>query len=192
MPVERSCTPLPLRCERVVWEGPSTIERVVEAARRGSGLLLSRVAIGVSDRPTHEVQIPMVEAYRANLPDGVEPRIGLSRTVYPAADPGVPLRDLTAGLQPIIDYMAASGSVPPDLPIEAHFRSNNIHFGSPDQVVASLQAEPLIGEVTDLICQVQPGTPSFESTLDAIELLATEIGPALGWAPAGATAAASR
>ena len=46
--------------------------------------------------------------------------------------------------------------------------------------------EPLLGETTDLICQVQPGLPSFEETVEAIELIATEVAPALGWQPAQA------
>jgi hypothetical protein len=52
-------------------------------------------------------------------------------------------------------------------------------------VIESLLAEPLIDQVTDLICQVQPGLPSQAQTLEAIELLATEVAPALGWQPAG-------
>ncbi len=44
-------------------------------------------------------------------------------------------------------------------------------------------AEPLFPRITDLICQVQPGLPSLEQTLEAIELIATEVAPALGWRP---------
>ena len=63
-------------------------------------------------------------------------------------------------------------------------RHNNIHFGEPERVIDSLLTEPLIDDITDLICQVQPGLPSQAQTLEAIELIATEVAPALGWQPA--------
>jgi hypothetical protein len=56
-------------------------------------------------------------------------------------------------------------------------------------VVASLRREPLLDRTTDLLCQVQPGWPSRAQTLVAIEWIATEVAPALGWRPARALAA---
>jgi hypothetical protein len=70
------------------------------------------------------------------------------------------------------------------------FAHHNIHFGSPDAVIESLQREPLLGRTTDLICQVQPGSPSLAQTMEAIELIATEVAPALGWRPARKAAVA--
>lgn len=173
---------------RRVWESPAAIERVVEAARRGSGLLLSRIAIGAGLTPTHEVQIPMVERYVSELPAGVTPRVGMSRTVYPSRRPEVALADLSRGLEISVERAGANGhgSAVDGLTMPQLFAINNVHAGTPDEVIVSLGREPLIqrGAVTDLICQVQPGFPSFASTLDAIELIATEVAPALGWRPA--------
>jgi hypothetical protein len=67
-----------------------------------------------------------------------------------------------------------------------------VHWGEPASVAASLEAEPLIDEVTDVICQLSPAAPTQEQALEAIELLATEVGPALGWTPANAAVAASQ
>lgn len=175
-----------------LWEGPSTEERVAESARRGSGLLLSRVAIGAGNRPTPELQIPMVEVYKRELPEGVAPRIGLSRTVYPSRNPDVAFRDLSEGLREMAAIQAARGQPVENLTIEQQFARNNIHWGSPDAVIESLRQEPLIDQTTDLICQVQPGVPSFQQTLEALELIATEVAPALGWHPARAEAVAAR
>jgi alkanesulfonate monooxygenase SsuD/methylene tetrahydromethanopterin reductase-like flavin-dependent oxidoreductase (luciferase family) len=166
-----------------IWESPASLERTAEIARRGSGLLLSRIAIGGGDRPSHEIQIPLVETYLANLPVGVEPRIGFSRTVYPTRNPKQALADLTQGLEETAAAQARAGAPPSGIAPEDRFRHNNIHFGEPERVIESLLAEPLIDEITDLICQVQPGLPSQEQTLEAIELLATEVAPALGWRP---------
>ena len=72
----------------------------------GAGLLLSRIAIGGGDRPSHEIQIPLVERYLAELPSGIEPRIGFSRTVYPSRNPKQALADLTVGSE---EYGCHSG-----------------------------------------------------------------------------------
>jgi alkanesulfonate monooxygenase SsuD/methylene tetrahydromethanopterin reductase-like flavin-dependent oxidoreductase (luciferase family) len=173
---------------RRIWESPASLERTAEIARRGSGLLLSRIAIGGGDRPSHEIQIPLVERYLAELPPGVEPRIGFSRTVYPSRNPGQAERDLTAGLEATAAIQARAGQPPSGIPVEGRFRHNNIHFGEPERVIESLLREPLIDTITDLICQVQPGLPSQEQTLEAIELIATEVAPSLGWEPARALA----
>ncbi|MEA2593860.1 MAG: hypothetical protein QOF01_329 [Thermomicrobiales bacterium] len=175
---------------RRIWEAPSTLERVTEAARRGSGLLLSRVAIGGGARPTHELQVPMVERYEQELPAGVAPRIGLSRTVYPTRRPEVAFRDLSAGLEASLAANAARGDAPLNMTMPELFAHHNIHYGSPDDVIGSLQREPLLGRTTDLICQVQPGSPSLAQTMEAIELIATEVAPALGWRPARKAAVA--
>ncbi|MGH2549904.1 MAG: LLM class flavin-dependent oxidoreductase [Thermomicrobiales bacterium] len=162
-----------------LWEAPSTLDRVAESARRGSGLLLSRIAIGAGNTPTPEVQIPLVARYKAELPEGVTPRIGLSRTVYPSRDPESAYRNLSEGLR-----VMATAQGHGDRSIEELIAQHNIHWGTPEQVIESLRREPLFDQITDLICQLQPGLPSYEQSLEAITLIATEVAPALGWSPA--------
>lgn len=167
-----------------VWEAPGSPERVAEAARRGSGLLLSRIAIGAGSTPTPEIQVPLVERYRRELPPGVAPRIGFSRTVYPSTRPDVAFRDLSRGLDATIATQRAQGLPTDGFSMAERFHHHNIHTGTPAEVIDSLRREPLIDQITDLICQVQPGLPSQAQTLEAIELIATEVAPALGWRPA--------
>jgi hypothetical protein len=92
-------------------------------------------------------------------------------------------------LEESLKNAAQAGQRPLETDLPSLFRHHNIHHGSPDQVIESLRAEPLFPRITDLICQVQPGLPSLEQTLEAIELIATEVAPALGWRPARSTAA---
>lgn len=166
-----------------IWEAPSTPERVVEAGRRGSGLLLSRVAIGAGARHSYDLQKPLVDAYVASLPPNRAPRIGLSRTVYPTLNADIALRDLTAGLEEMERTAGNNHSFPRDGGLRGLFAHHNIHTGSAAEVAASLRDEPLLPMTTDLICQVQPGLPSQAQTLAALELIATQVAPALGWKP---------
>lgn len=182
---ERLHPPAPALRQRV-WESPASLERTAEAAQRGNGLLLSRIAIGGGTRPTPEIQVPLVERYLSELPAGVPPRLGFSRTVYPTRRPDIAFRDLSAGLDESVKLQASRGEPPDGMTLTERFKHHNIHFGSPDAVIESLQKEPLLDRITDLICQVGPGHPSQEQTLEAIELIATEVAPALGWTPAHA------
>jgi alkanesulfonate monooxygenase SsuD/methylene tetrahydromethanopterin reductase-like flavin-dependent oxidoreductase (luciferase family) len=179
--------PAPALLHRI-WESPASLQGAAAVGRRGNGLLLSRIAIGAGLTPTPEVQIPLVDLYLAELPAGVAPRIGLSRTVYPSRRSDAAFADLRAGLA---EAAAASGRPDPTVGMTdgQRFAHNNIHFGTPEDVVASLRREPLLDRVTDLICQVQPGLPTLAQTLGAIELIATEVAPGLGWRSARAVAA---
>lgn len=167
-----------------IWESPASLERTIEVAKRGNGLLLSRVAIGGGDRPTPEIQVPLVEGYLANLPAGVEPRIGFSRTVYPAWNEATALANIAQGLQAAAQSPQGANTPVYARSLDDQIRHFNIHFGHPDKVIASLQAEPLIDHVTDFLFQLQPGWPTQEQNLEAIELIASHIAPALGWRPA--------
>jgi len=167
-----------------IWEAPGSPPRVIEAAKRGSGLLLSRIAIGVSDRPTDDVQRELVDAYYSALPDGVEPRIALSRTVYPSSDPESTYTTLTDGLRRGVQPRNGVPSPYVDCSIEELFELFSVHWGTPDSVAASLLAEPLLDEATDLVCQLSPGSPTQAQALDALDLLATRVGPAIGWTSA--------
>ena len=53
---------------------------------------------------------------------------------------------------------------------------------------AALRVEQTLPIATDILCQVNPGVPGFDETLRALELIATRIAPALGWAPRRDTA----
>jgi alkanesulfonate monooxygenase SsuD/methylene tetrahydromethanopterin reductase-like flavin-dependent oxidoreductase (luciferase family) len=172
--------PDPGKLRTRIWESPSRVEGVIDAAHRGSGLLLSRVAIGVTGIPTDVVQRELVDAYYANLPEGIAPRIALSRTVYPLLDPDAAYRDIATQLE----ATRATGTTP-DMSIEDQFEHFSIHWGVPDRVAETLSAEPLLDEITDLIFQVQPGNPDFETTQQIITLMAQEVAPQLGWAPGG-------
>jgi len=166
-----------------IWEAPGSPPRVIEAAKRGSGLLLSRIAIGVFDRSTDDVQRELVDAYYSALPEGVEPRIALSRTVYPSSDPEAAYATLAEGLRKGVQPRHGMPSPYEHCSMAELFELFSVHWGEPASVIASLKQEPLLGEVTDLICQLSPGAPTQAQALDALELLATKVGPGLDWFP---------
>ena len=82
--------------------------------------------------------------------------------------------------------MAAAGRFPAGLDDEGYLRKLHAFYGHPDEIVDELQREKVLPVATDVLAQFNPGLPSQSSALRALELLATEVAPALGWRPAGA------
>jgi hypothetical protein len=71
-----------------------------------------------------------------------------------------------------------------DIPLVDLFNLSDLHIGAPQDVIQSLHADPLLAIASDLVLQVHPVDPAPELTLRSLELIATEVAPALGWRPA--------
>lgn len=186
--------PAPSLVDRV-WESTLSPENGARIGRNLNGLLLARTAFMSSD-PTDQAQLPVAEAYlRAHAGGARPPRIGLSRAVYPAADRATAMAHLDDGVSAYVDSMIRRGFFPQGLSREEYYARSHIHFGHPEEVVASLRADAVLPLATELICQVHPGHPAPGQIVTALERTAREVAPALGWqrrsAAAPATAAVS-
>jgi putative FMN-dependent luciferase-like monooxygenase len=156
-----------------LWQATFSVEGGSRAARSGCGLLLSRTQPRPVDTPLHEIQRPIVDAYLEALPVGRAPRIGASRSVFALRD-GLRAKELARqGIARHVDWLRSN-----DLPVPEFIDAN---AGTPDEVIDMLGADPLLTEATDLIVQVHPVDPPAEDVLESIELIATEVAPALGW-----------
>ena len=168
-----------------VWQATFSEGGGRRAGADGDGLLLSRTQPrpeGEHEAPLHEMQLPIIEAYLEELPEGVAPRILASRTALAVdpenlsralelAEPG--LRTLAA-LQPGFDADGAS--------IEELIAVTDTHVGTPEQVAESLAADASLPRVTDVSFQVHSINAGHELTLRSLELLATEVAPRVGFA----------
>jgi alkanesulfonate monooxygenase SsuD/methylene tetrahydromethanopterin reductase-like flavin-dependent oxidoreductase (luciferase family) len=203
--------PAPALAARI-WESTLSPEGGARIGRNGNGLLLARTAF-MSSEPTDANQLPVAEAYVANLPPAgavgaqfiapaptlpgpaparnlpgpapaqILPRVGLSRAVYPADDRRSAVDQLDAGVQAYVGTMIERGFFPPGLSQEGYYARSHIHYGHPEEVVASLQADKVLPYTTELICQVHPGHPTPKQIERVLERIAQEVAPALGWQP---------
>jgi alkanesulfonate monooxygenase SsuD/methylene tetrahydromethanopterin reductase-like flavin-dependent oxidoreductase (luciferase family) len=156
----------------------------------GTGLLLARTAF-LSGQATDVAQRPVALAYLAER--GARPgpaRIGLSRCVYPAADRRTAMADLGEGVAAYVADMVRRGHFPAGMDEAAAFRRTHVHCGSPEEVIASLRADCVLDLSTELICQVHPGRLTADQVLRAMELIAREVAPRLGWRPGAVRQAA--
>ncbi len=172
--------PAPTLPERM-WESTLSTAGATRIGQRGNGLLLARTAFLSSD-PTDQAQLPVAQAFlRERSARAGCARLGLSRTVYPAADRQTAMAHLASGVAAYVDDMVRRGYFPDGMSQADYFNRSHIHYGHPEEVVLSLGADRIFPLTTELICQVQPGHPTPDQITVALERIATEVAPALGW-----------
>ncbi|SDR65343.1 LLM class flavin-dependent oxidoreductase [Agrococcus carbonis] len=170
-----------------IWQATFSPEGASAIGAQGDGLMLSRVQPvppghdGPRPPRVWEVQRRVVDAYLEALPAGVEPRILASRSVVVVdrderdavrEHAGAGLRAQAAGL--------ALGTH--DTTLDELLVRTETHLGTPDEVVESLGADPIAAAATEVSIQVHSVDPHHTITARSLELFATEVAPALGWA----------
>jgi alkanesulfonate monooxygenase SsuD/methylene tetrahydromethanopterin reductase-like flavin-dependent oxidoreductase (luciferase family) len=175
-------TPAPDVAQNRSWHGIFSEHGAAHVAAEGANLLLNRAAYGY-EAPTDVVQRPWADRYLADWKQVRAPRIGLSRLIFPAADKATSLGHLRDGVLEGLRRM--SGGVTAGGPEElekALFRFNAF-YGHPDEITEALSREQVLPLATDLLTQFNPGKPTLEASIRALELIATEIAPNFGWVP---------
>ncbi|MEV0620069.1 putative FMN-dependent luciferase-like monooxygenase [Nonomuraea sp. NPDC050404] len=164
-----------------VWEATFSVAGGARAGRAGHGLMLSRTQPRPADDPQAtlaDLQLPIVAAYHESLPPGVAPRVMASRTAFVADSRAEALRHAELGL--------GRRRLPFELPddsLHSRIAAFDVHLGTPQDVIESLRADPTLEHATDLVFQVHSVDPPHPLVLRSIELLATEVAPALGRLP---------
>jgi alkanesulfonate monooxygenase SsuD/methylene tetrahydromethanopterin reductase-like flavin-dependent oxidoreductase (luciferase family) len=146
--------------------------------------MLSRTQPRSPERPDAtlpEIQNPIVDAYLANLPAGIAPRIMASRSLFVADSRTEALKQAERGLNAVFERFVASGHRLADRSLAGLIRSLDTHVGAPDDVIASLQADTVLPRATDVVFQVHSVDPPHPLVLRSIELTAEVVAPALGW-----------
>jgi alkanesulfonate monooxygenase SsuD/methylene tetrahydromethanopterin reductase-like flavin-dependent oxidoreductase (luciferase family) len=166
-----------------LWQAAFSREGARYVGSSGSRLLLNRAAFGSASR-TDEVQVGWAEAYLAAYSGPAEQvRIGLSRGVYPAADKRAAKAAIEAPVLRMAERMIEAGRFPAGLTSEEYFDLLHISYGSPEQVAEHLAGDRVLPLATDLIVQFSPAAPALDEAIAALELMATQVAPALGWKP---------
>ncbi|MNK77354.1 Alkanal monooxygenase alpha chain [compost metagenome] len=174
-----------------LWQATFSVSGGTRAGTAGDGLMLSRTqprTVQAPDASLADLQDPIIDAYLAALPPGRTPRIVGSRSVFVADTRKEALRLAETGLRRAVVQAAATGQigladrVRADAPLEQLIAAYDVHVGAPDDVIASLRADRTLARVTDLVCQVHSVDPPHAAILRSIELTATVVAPALGWA----------
>lgn len=176
-----------------VWQATFSADGGRRAGDRGDGLLLSRTQPrpdGRPDAPLHDLQLPIIAAYRDALPDGAPVRVLASRTalVVDEENRTQALELADAGLRQLAQTMF--GLDVDGVGIDELVRITDTHVGTVDEVVASLSQDETLAAASDVSFQVHSVAATHELTLRSLELLGTEVAPRLGFQTGTEAAAA--
>ena len=167
-----------------IWQATFSVDGARRAGLAGDGLMLSRTQPRSPDAPKallSDIQNPMIDAYLEALPRGCQPRILASRTVFIADDAKEAMRLAEIGASRMRHRLAATGNLSSGSLVGDLIAAFDVHLGTPEQVTASLQADDTLRRATDLTMQVHSIDPPHPFILRAIELMAEQVAPALGW-----------
>jgi putative FMN-dependent luciferase-like monooxygenase len=167
-----------------VWQATFSTWGGIRAGKAGDGLMLSRTQPRPKETPhatLAEIQHPIIDAYLEALPKGKEPRIVASRSAFVADSREEALRLAEKGLRRVIDGFVAKGHAVHGDSLPEILAALDTHVGTPEDVIRSLQADTTLERATDLVFQVHSVDPPHAEILRSIELIATEVAPALGW-----------
>ena len=170
-----------------VWQATFSVAGGERAGKDGDGLMLSRTQPRPEEVPNAELwelQNPIIDTYLAALPKGRAPRILGSRSLFVADDRKEALRFAEIGLQRSLERFIANGHKVNASTTTELIKAFDVHVGTPDDVIASLKADLSLERVTDLVFQVHSVDPPHPYILRSLELIATEVAPALGWSGA--------
>lgn len=179
-----SLRPRPTRLGGKLWEATSRIE---QAAARGNGLILAADPGESNGREQSAASwAQRIDRYQqAFVPHlGSVPRIARVQAVFPGQD----LLDPASGTRrDILDYVArqkASGVQPRhEADVAALLDRLGVLHGPVDGIIRRLRAQPIAGPGDQLIFQVQTLSTPIDQAVDALQIIARQIAPALGWQP---------
>lgn len=163
-----------------LWQATSRIEQARSAARSGDGLF-----IGTFIHRPREEQLPLILAYRDAWEGTAPSRVGAARAVFPAGSRAEALADLGRGLPVFRERIGRIAEL--DGYDDAQLAERiNIHYGSTEDVVDGIRRDPaLLGHVDYFLPVVQHEASRVDEEIRRLQIIATEIAPALGWTSAG-------
>ncbi len=167
-----------------VWQATFSHWGGARAGRAGDGLMLSRTQPRPKDNPQaslSDIQHPIVDAYLEALPEGREPRIMASRTLFVADRRDEALKLAEQGLRKVVAHFTEKGHIVPSDSLSDIIVALDSHVGTPDDVIESLSRDTALARATDIVFQVHSIDPPHPYILRSIELIADEVAPALGW-----------
>lgn len=166
-----------------LWQATFSVAGGSRAAAAGDGLMLSRTQPRPPGSPRaslDDIQRPIIDAYYEALPAGATPRIMASRTLFVADDRAEALRVAEPNLRRAAAGFRAGGQHIEGDTLDDLIAGLDTHIGTVDDVIESLAADRSLDRVSDVVFQVHSVDPPHELVLRSIELIATQVAPALG------------
>lgn len=162
-----------------LWLATTTRAHACFAAEHGFGLLSSgQASLHAGDRD-----------YVAHYADesrrhGHEPRVGLSRGLFPTRDAEEARRLLAPHAARFAERGRRLGWLPDTFTPDDFFKRDDFHFGPVDDVVERLRRDTGVPHATELLTGMLSARLTPRELMPVMERIARDVAPALGWRPA--------
>lgn len=161
-----------------IWQATGNADTARSIAEAGDGIQLNRFALGGD---TAEIQYGLVRRYLDHLAPGRPPRIGISRTLLPAADRA---EGVDAVREQLERYRSLLPGFDSSTPIDALLDALHIFVGTPEEIVRGLLADRAFVAATDYLFNI-PLPFGDERYRHSVVTIAEDIYPELPIAASG-------
>jgi len=171
-----------------LWQATFSAQGAAYIGASGLGLMLSKTqahTAGSGFSALADTQRELVDAYRAALPEAIAPRVFGSRNLVVVDDQATADRLADRGIERSLPTVKALGIEVPSGATREELRALfDLHVGTPERIVEELAQDHVLASATDIVFQTHPIDPPHDLLLRSLELIATDVAPALGWAAA--------
>lgn len=170
-----------------MWQATFSANGATRAAQAGDGLMLSRIQPGAEvGELVGDLQMPIIDTYHEQLAADAQPRILASRTavVIDEENRGAALKHLRTRVAHLAERNLRSNGQPiqaSELSDAELLRYTGTYFGTVDEVTEQLANDQAAAASTEVSFQVHSLDPGHDLTMRSLELLGTQVAPALGW-----------
>ena len=160
--------------DRRIWWGSGTNATAVQAAKDGVNLMSSTLVSEADGSSLGDIQAEQIRQYREAWDHEWEPRVSVSRTVFPIVD------DETRRL---FSLQGSSKDQIGSLGEGRQVTFGKTYAAEPDVLVEKLRADRAVMDADTLMLTV-PNTMGVELNVKILQAFAEHVAPALGWEPA--------
>lgn len=171
-----------------IYHGTSTWSTIRRAAQLGDGFILERFGHGDERTPEnrgpfHKRQADSILEYRSEFGrvwgSARTPHVVLSRSAWPAATTGLALEEVTDATREWNALSRRVGRLPEGLSPADELISDNVVWGTVDDIVADLVADPSFGLSDELVLGLHPGRYTLPQAIEKARVLIDEAYPLL-------------
>jgi alkanesulfonate monooxygenase SsuD/methylene tetrahydromethanopterin reductase-like flavin-dependent oxidoreductase (luciferase family) len=181
-----------------IYHGTSTWSTIRRAAQLGDGFILERFGNGDERTPANRPaflrrQAESILEYRSEFTRtwgaSRTPHVVLSRSAWPAETTASALAEVTEATREWNDFARSVGRLPAGLNPADELLSDNVAWGTADDLVADLTADPSFALSDELVLGLHPGRYTLPLAIEKARTLIDEAYPLLDahWRRARAT-----
>lgn len=156
-----------------LWIGTASESGFALAAERGLGVLTGRSSSPLG--PRDEIAAARSAQYRHRYQGAGAPRVGVSRSILCAASASDAFAHLRPGIERSLEKAYAAGRFPADFTAHDYVSTGHSYIGTGLQVRETLSEDSVIPLATDVLCNVQPASPSYTAIRESLRIFSEEV-----------------